>query len=276
MSQPRIPHVQRNAWTFIALAVLAATAVVPVAAGTTGASNAATGTLSLRATLSMQSLRGSFCPAGTAETVECFKRTGSGVVSGLGSVSQSYLYIVDTSRPNCVAGDVWILGMSARFTIAGKGEIDLAVEPVGQCLTPAAGLAPPARGFTVTGGTGSYAGASGSGTVKHIASQTDTGSAGKDTWVGQFVGSGLEFDVTKPTLTGAVARTVQAPRGAKTARVSFIVTARDDVDGSRPVVCRPPSGSRFKLGRTPVTCSATDKSGNTATARFVVTVKPRS
>ena len=78
MSPLCVRHVQRSAWTFIALAVLVAAAVVPVAAGTTGASNAATGTLSLSATLSMQSLRGSFCPAGTAETVECFKRTGSG------------------------------------------------------------------------------------------------------------------------------------------------------------------------------------------------------
>jgi hypothetical protein len=58
-------------------------------------------------------------------------------------------------------------------------------------------------------------------------------------------------------------------------RVTYKVTATDDVDGPVPVACRPSSGSRFKIGRTIVTCSASDKTGNTATARFTVTVKRR-
>jgi hypothetical protein len=137
-------HVQRGAWTLIALAAFVAAAVVPVAAGTIGASNAEMGTLSLSATLSMQSVRGNFCPAGTAETVECHKRTGSGVVPGLGSVSQSYLYIIDTSPSNCVAGEGWILGMSARFTVAGKGELDCGSSPSGSVsLQRPAGRPPP-------------------------------------------------------------------------------------------------------------------------------------
>jgi len=48
---------------------------------------------------------------------------------------------------------------------------------------------------------------------------------------------------------------------------------RGHVDGAVAVSCRPASGSRFKIGRTNVTCSAADKTGNTATARFTVTVK---
>jgi hypothetical protein len=53
------------------------------------------------------------------------------------------------------------------------------------------------------------------------------------------------------------------------------VTARDETDGVLPVSCTPGTGSLFRVGRTFVTCMATDKSGNTAKARFAVTVKPR-
>lgn len=77
-----------------------------------------------------------------------------------------------------------------------------------------------------------------------------------------------------PVLRGAVGKTVRAPIGAKSARVSYRVTARDGVDGVVPVSCRPGSNSSFKVGRTVVRCSAADTSGNTRTATFVVTVKP--
>jgi hypothetical protein len=45
----------------------------------------------------------------------------------------------------------------------------------------------------------------------------------------------------------------------------------EDVDD----MVRPRSGSRFRVGRTRVTCSATDTSANTRKATFTVTVKPR-
>ena len=82
--------------------------------------------------------------------------------------------------------------------------------------------------------------------------------------------------MTKPTLFGARSKTVRAARGAKTARVTFTVTARDAVDGARPVRCSRRSGTRFKLGRTIVSCSAADTSGNVAAARFAIVVRPRS
>jgi hypothetical protein len=50
-------------------------------------------------------------------------------------------------------------------------------------------------------------------------------------------------------------------------------TARDAVDDPVPVACTPRSGTRFKISRTQVRCTATDTSGNIATARFVITVK---
>lgn len=85
----------------------------------------------------------------------------------------------------------------------------------------------------------------------------------------------LTFDLIPPTLSGATAKTVRVPKKAKTARVTYRVTATDDVDGSVPVACQPRSGSRFKVGRTTVRCEATDSSANTAMAAFTVTVKRR-
>ncbi|MFN2469068.1 MAG: HYR domain-containing protein [Gaiellaceae bacterium] len=49
-------------------------------------------------------------------------------------------------------------------------------------------------------------------------------------------------------------------------------TARDVIDGTVPVECEPPSGSRFPLGETQVFCTATDANANSALATFVVEV----
>jgi hypothetical protein len=50
-------------------------------------------------------------------------------------------------------------------------------------------------------------------------------------------------------------------------------TATDNVDGTDPVTCLPPSNSTFPYGPTTVICTATDVAGNSATASFTVTVK---
>ncbi|WP_326766741.1 HYR domain-containing protein [Streptomyces sp. NBC_01591] len=49
------------------------------------------------------------------------------------------------------------------------------------------------------------------------------------------------------------------------ARVTYDATAEDATDGTLPVTCTPASGSLFQVGRTAVTCSATDSAGNTGT-----------
>jgi hypothetical protein len=122
---------------------------------------------------------------------------------------------------------------------------------------------------TVTGGSGVYAGASGALTVRiGLAGTTNF-----DGWTGTLTVPGLEFDVSPPVLHGVTSKTVRAPKRAKHVRVRYKVTASDAVDGSLAASCKPPSGSSFKIGRTKVTCSATDSSGNTATGRFTVTVR---
>jgi hypothetical protein len=79
-------------------------------------------------------------------------------------------------------------------------------------------------------------------------------------------------DTTAPALALPSAVTAEAtgPHGAK---VDFSATAEDLVDGAVDVTCNPSAGSVFGLGDTPVTCSATDRHGNTATGNFTVTVR---
>jgi hypothetical protein len=69
-----------------------------------------------------------------------------------------------------------------------------------------------------------------------------------------------------PTVVTAIATSKQG------ARVSYTVTATDNVDPNPIVKCVPPSGSLFPLGKTPVTCKATDASGNTSQGTFIVKV----
>ncbi|MER5982829.1 HYR domain-containing protein [Streptomyces sp. NPDC001787] len=59
-------------------------------------------------------------------------------------------------------------------------------------------------------------------------------------------------------------------------RISYTATATDAQDGTLPVACTPASGSLFPVGRTTVTCSATDTAGNTGTdtAEFEVLEAP--
>lgn len=255
------------------LAIAAPLSLALVALGGTAlaAGSAATGALALKAELSMQSRPG-VCPPGTDPSIECRARQGTGVVPGLGQVAEAYDLVVHTSSNGCSAGEVRVLGSAARFTISGKGTLDLVLGESPGCFTPEAALNT-SRPFAVTGGTGAYSGASGGGSVVHRGHYTDDGAAGVDTWTGELVVPDIAFDTTPPVLSGATNKTVRAKKNSTKARVIFNVTANDGADGARTVSCSPRSGSSFKRGKTRVTCSATDTSGNTANASFTITVK---
>ena len=78
-------------------------------------------------------------------------------------------------------------------------------------------------------------------------------------------------DGTAPVLT--VPSTISAsPASPAGAVVEFLVTARDDTDPNPTVSCFPASGSMFPIGRTTVSCTATDARGNHASASFAVVV----
>src|SRR3954447_15039675 len=252
----------------LALAVLA-TALAVAATGQVASggakTGATTGSLAFGAALAMTSTPGP-CPPGSPPDADlCAARTGSGAIHGLGRVSETYTFFVQEGDCDRV------FETTVRLEVAGKGELQLALDRYrGECVSSSLYLS---RAFTITGGSGIYAGASGGGTVSHQASPTSSGSAGTDTWTGTLSVPGLEFDVTPPMLSGAVNKTVRAPRGSKRVRVNYGVTANDAVDGSVPVSCRPRSNSRFKIGRTLVRCSATDTSANANAGSFRVTVR---
>jgi hypothetical protein len=78
-------------------------------------------------------------------------------------------------------------------------------------------------------------------------------------------------DTTPPSLVAPEALTAEAT-SAGGAAVTFAATAGDIVDGDVDVTCSTPSGSTFPLGRTEVSCTATDEAGNTGRATFPVDV----
>ncbi|MFN8074286.1 MAG: HYR domain-containing protein [Kineosporiaceae bacterium] len=78
------------------------------------------------------------------------------------------------------------------------------------------------------------------------------------------------LDRTAPTL--AVADTTAEAAGPAGAKVTYTASARDAVSGDVAPVCVPASGATFALGDTTVTCTATDKARNAASASFTVTV----
>ncbi|MFD8009286.1 HYR domain-containing protein [Streptomyces sp. NPDC058955] len=80
-------------------------------------------------------------------------------------------------------------------------------------------------------------------------------------------------DVTAPVVT-VDDRTVRAG-GLGGAPIDYTATAVDGHDGPLTPTCAPASGFVFPVGTTTVTCTATDRAGNTATDTAVFRVLPR-
>jgi hypothetical protein len=206
-------------------------------------------------------------PALPQDGKECRARTEQASVPGLGGVTATYVWLFRVGAPTCPSNLAKPLATAGRLAVLGKGELQFALADGAACVDVEPVRNEPQQ-FTVTGGTGIYAGASGSGTVERSVS----GGTGTDTWTGTILAPSTEFDLTAPTLSGATSKIVRAPKGVKR-RVTYMVTASDGVDGSVRAACAPRSGSRFPIGRTTVKCSAEDSSANTARAAFRVTVR---
>jgi HYR domain len=257
----------RGVGTVLALAlVTAATAVAPAASGP----QVADGSLNFRAVLGVVYDAAPCPPSVPKDGTGCSARKGQGAVKGLGHVSDDYLWAIRVGPPTCPANLSKPIAVSTQLVVAGKGEIILALADGANCV----GFDPvrnEPQEFTITGGAGAFAGASGTGRVERALAE----GVGSETWTGTLAAPGHEFDLTPPKLVGATPKTVQAAKRAKTAKVIYKVAAVDAVDGAVRALCQPKSGSRFKVGRTTVRCDATDSSANTAKAAFAVTVKPR-
>jgi hypothetical protein len=79
-------------------------------------------------------------------------------------------------------------------------------------------------------------------------------------------------DTTPPKINVPADLVVNAT-GPAGAIVTYTVTAADDTDPNPQVSCTPSSGTTFAIGTTAVNCTATDASGNQASASFTVHVK---
>lgn len=81
-------------------------------------------------------------------------------------------------------------------------------------------------------------------------------------------------DTTAPVISNTPSNTTVEATSGSGATVSYTSpTAADNVDGTVGVSCNPASASTFALGTTAVTCSATDRAGNTSSSSFTVTVQ---
>ena len=82
----------------------------------------------------------------------------------------------------------------------------------------------------------------------------------------------VSTDTTPPVV--APHRNVIERGGARPAWVPFSApTATDNVDGALPALCNPTPMSIMPMGKTQVTCAATDAAGNVAKGMFQVTVR---
>ena len=265
----RTPAVLRALVLGVALA--AATAAAPAASEM----HAVAQKLGLNVTLRQSGPFTLPCPGGLPDfnarpTTACVPFTGTGSVRGLGNVSVTHIELLEFGPPACAGNLVKPLATTGHLSVAGKGDISFAFTRGARC-TASWWLSEPQE-FAITGGTGRFAGASGKGTREHRIAPV---APATEIWTGTLEVPGLVFDVTAPKLHGADSKTVRAQNGATSARVTFEVTATDDVDGAVAASCKPRSGSRFRIGRTTVRCSATDSSGNTARANLAITVKRR-
>ncbi len=250
----------------VPLACLAA--ILVLAATANGGAQRAAGTIQL----SRISLVGPYgpieCPPATPADVACYSERAQGPAPGLGAATQTFtLFYTSPGSTNNDCG-LWN-SPDVTLTIAGKGTITATA--ANECQrTPSPNET---MHFTVTGGSGLYAGATGSGTIeKH-----GVGDAGSGTyyWSGTITVPGLDFDTVPPIIGGVNSRTIRIAPRARRVRVSYSPTAQDAVDGPVPVVCKPRSGSFFELGPTRVSCSASDTSANTSRRAFTVTIALR-
>jgi hypothetical protein len=152
--------------TIVVLAA-AAGAVTFLVTATSSAPFAA-GTLLLRGSLGLRSDPVQ-CPPDVPPDADCRARTGKGSVSGLGSVTETYTWFFRIGPPACPANVGKPLATTGRLVVAGKGEIRFSLADGARCIDQEPIRNEP-QDFTITGGTGTYAGASGGGTLERSVS----------------------------------------------------------------------------------------------------------
>jgi hypothetical protein len=194
---------------------------------------------------------GSTFPLGTT-AVDCTATDSSGNAS----TARFAVSVVDTTRPTLVLPSNQVVETSA---LTGA-DVEFAVRASDSVDGPVAATCTPPSGSTFAVGT----------TTVTCSARDAHGNLA----TGSFKVTVVFVDRTPPTFTGVspdLSVEANAPAGSV---VTYPTpTATDDADGPIALVnCSPSSGATFPLGRTTVTCSASDSHGNVGTASFGVTV----
>lgn len=224
----------------VAIVATAATASAPAASER----QAAPGSLGVQVRFDLSSSEVA-CPAGLPQSAtECRARTGNGFVRGLGSVSATYTLPLEVGPPNCpaaadppynLASFAKPLATTGRLSVAGEEEITFSLAEGARCVPVFGGhdYDPPEQEFTITGGTGPFAEASGKGMVE----RSVYGGVETEVWTGTLEVPGFEFDFTPPSLafTSASATKLRHPGGSYV--IQAALSLRDDVEGT-PVAYR--------------------------------------
>ena len=231
------------------------------------------GCFELRASLSTNFAFGPYCSPGTAPGIECVRFVGSAGVAGLGQTTVSYVKTLGEAE--CPDEAPVRHFDTVVFDVAGKGTIEMA--ETGFCGPPAPATVGPIS--AVTGGTGVYAGASG--LLSYTSSTTPPQRCATVSAVGRATSGAARSpcramrSTSPPRCCPGPCRGRYGPEAGQAGPSAYQVAASDDVDASATAACKPASGTAFRLGRTRVTCTATDSSANTSRATFTVTVKRR-
>lgn len=248
----------------LALGAVAA-ALVLVPSSTTASAASSPSTLSLEATFVTDGLGITTCPPGTPPATDCYAQTGRAPVRGLGVTTIRNSLLVDQSQQGCEH-----LKIEGTLAAGGEGTVSYTGTSGGRCVQL---HLPSTVDYSFVAGGGGFTGAAGSGTITVAFASTRSGDSMKLSWHGALTVPGYSFDTTPPVFSGIRNKHVTVGKRARRARVKYAVTAADGVDGPVRARCRPASGAWFRLGRTTVTCTASDSHANVARASLRVTVK---
>ena len=201
------------------------------------------------------------CAPGSSVGTECFHYNAGKIVPGLGRTSLAWDETIDRT------GSCGIWKVLHGSWITPEGTIPFSGTSEG-CPSINEGTGATVKIMFAPGS------ASGTATAKFGQANVSAIKTEPVRWSGTLAIPNVTFDTTPPKIAHVAAKVVKIHRGHR-ARAFYKVAATDAIDGLLKAKCRPRSGSFFPIGRTRVTCSATDTSGNTATTSFHVIIERR-
>ena len=203
---------------------------------------------------------------------------GVGVSAACANASGT-VFPLGVSTVVCTATNMFLLSSSCSFTVTVQDTIKpvMTCPPVQYAYPPPGSLTVPAA-FSASASSGAgialFVCAPPNGTALQSTTTTYVTCTATDNFGLQSLCTFTVTvpDVTPPVISCPAGFTVTPQYGHSNVAANYALAAAIDNVAVAGVVCTPPSGSQFQLGPNPVTCVATDTSGNTASCMFTITV----